>query len=182
MKDKLSILYLVARLGCSGVLASMLFKMMHWPFESVFLLLSSAVFLLAYIAHLVLRPNKITRDYYKFGAALFWLANVISRQFYLGNTLLFTILFLVCLGFMIASPKREHIVQKSVVNTVRTICIYVGIVAIIGGAGFKIMHWPGSSLAIIIGYLLLMIWIVLGAFTKVENVQEVDEIEEIGKS
>ena len=182
MKDKLSILYLIARLGCSGVLAAMLFKMMHWPFGSVLLMLSSGVFFLAYIVHLVLRPNKITRDYYKFGAALFWLSNVISRQFYLGNTLLFTILFLVCLGFMLTSPKRERIAQKSILNTLSTICIYVSIVAIIAGSGLKIMHWPGSSLMIIIGYLLLMIWIVLGAFTKVECVQEVDEIDAIGKS
>ena len=182
MKDQLSILNIVARLGCSGILISMLFGAIHWPYRTDLLLLSCAIFMAAYTAHIIIRPNKITRDYYKFGAAMCWVLNLVFKSLHFPGASIFGYLFLAFLGFMIMAPKRAATQKKSRLRTFKNVLVIIGVASILCGSAFKIMHWPGASLALISGYLLLIFWLLLGGFVRSQPVVVEDEIEEIGKS
>lgn len=178
MQKRLRHFNLIARIFLCGAIIYPLFLLMHWPFVAEVLIASTLGFVIFYSIYLYLKPNKKTTDYLKFLTAFFWVSSSAFSILHLPYASTIKLLFWGSLIAWRVFKNNSESTEKP--HKVSAIAFSLAIVTIIIGSVFKLMHWPGASLMLIIGYFFIIIWIVAGAFNT--PIEAIDEIDEIGKS
>lgn len=164
----------------SLTILSWLFKVMHWPYDNYLGLVAAVILLIFYPLRYMDKENKELLDHVKIALALLVSANGI---FHLEHLLYFQLATLALFGFWFfhegffylpikldfwnQQENQENVLDdfsadnKPAPYNYKVDWIYAtGIILLILGAGFKLLHWPGADEFIIVGVCLLsmIIW------------------------
>lgn len=178
MQKRLRDFNLIARIFLCGAIICPLFLLMHWPFVVEVLITSSLGFIIFYSIYLYLKPNKKITDYLKFTTAFFWVSSSVFSILHLPYASTIKLLFWGSLIAWRVFKNNSEPTEKP--HKVSAIAFTLAIITIIIGSAFKIMHWPGASLILILGHFFIITWIIAGSFNT--PIKAIDEIDEIGKS
>lgn len=147
----LNILRILA--GC--FVMGILFKIMHWPGAK--LILSSVLILLpiVYSIRFYFKDKKLFSDYLKLvlviiGSFAYLLHKILHWPF--GKELYILTLALLCvfLLFQVYRYLFKNETEQSPIWNTKTAFSIPGVIVFIGVL-FKIMHWPGASILLIVG-------------------------------
>ena len=144
------------------ILAGYLFVLMHWPNGQQMLLGALTLHTISYIAYVWV--SKETRDPRSIYAILLLLGLFVSSMFNLGGASLF-------LGAQVLLHlfAKEYL-KASDIKGQKTLSILGASITTIG-VTFKVLHWPGAYVMIIVGLSCLMTLLLLIGMVKGRNKQ-----------
>jgi len=156
------------RLLISLLIIGMLFKIIHWPYSSILIISAFSGIAVLYPIRFKNKTNKALLDYIKLVLVISWVLNSLFTLYHLPYGLLFKIITPIA---FISWFAMEGLYYFSA-NGLKPIPLkYYGIYVITGlllllGLAFKIMHWPYSTLLLILGFSLSVISIIITPFNK----------------
>ena len=164
----------ILQFSVAGALLGVSMKVMHWPYATLVLICSSAIFALIYPIKFWFVKEKRTTDYLKLVLALFWGIGTLLTSL---NVAYSSLINYITLGVFLIWFLFRGIEKNSGISSVLFILsvIFVGL-----GCIFRFLQWPGVPILFGIGILIGCLWVVIGLFSpKHKNKSEIDDI---GKS
>ena len=160
------------RISISIMLLGCLFKILHWPFSSELINSGCLLTILTYTGRFILKELKRFPDIVK----LIFVILVCVRSIVIMNHLPFQELFWITISitqifaliYLYFSGNLSSIPPKSNSLVLKSLMAFSGLFIIVGCL-FKIMHWLGSHECLIMGFGLLICWLISEPFLK--NVQ-----------
>ena len=165
------------QVAVAAALLGVSFRVMHWPYATLILVVSSVSFACLYPIKFTLNSQKKTSDYFKLVLALTWGLGTLfsSLELQYSNLMNYLALGIFLLWFLFNGLRKD--------GGISGILFIISAVFVGLGCLFRFMHWPGISVLFGIGILTGCLWVVIGMFLKSsEEDEEQDEIDEIGKS
>ena len=163
---------LLLRVCISVLLLGALFKIMHWPYASIVMLLSISGILILYPLRFCFITEKSTMDYVKLALVVLWCLNYLTKVFHLYQLPLFfnIVLLLLFIWWFInegfSGLNLGNIKIKGVLKLFYIAIVIFAFGCIVLGAVFKIQHWPYSNLLFVIGVTLTSILVTLDHFVR----------------
>ncbi len=152
------------RIGVSFILLSSLFKILHFNYSFELLLSGSIITLGLYIARTALKVSRIFADWVKLALVFsFCLRSVINiGHLSFAEELKFGLALIqfVALAFLYFTNNLPRLFFRSS-HTFLNIQLGLGLLLMLIGIVFKIMHWPGASISLVFGVLLMILWMIL---------------------
>lgn len=177
----MKILNIFARLSIIPLIIALIFTSMHWP-GALFLSITSSVLLIFFYGIKFLKTKeKSISDYLKittvFSLATYTFINIVLGYKIPGLSYLYKILLL---AYLISKFQYEGASIKQ--NTIATVLFGIGLIFLIIGFLFKLMHWPGGNASLILSSMVGIFWVIASLFNKNHNPSPEKQIEQIGKS
>lgn len=155
-----------------------LFRILHWPYANYLALIAAVVLVIFYPLRYIDKSNKEILDHVKVALALMIGINTLLH---LEHVLLFQGAILVLFSYWFLNEglfylnirldfwnqaERDGKILDDLekdppqYNYTIDLLFATGILALMAGATFKVMHWPGASVLLIVGasVVALMIW------------------------
>ena len=159
------ILTLPLRIALSILIIGLLFKIMHWPYSDYIMCSSFIIILILYPIRFWKKRKKAIIDWVKLVFVLLWTINgiIVVEHLpfkYISSTLT---LFFFIVWLIIEFTSNRKKVKENLLHS--EIPFIAGFFIIIGGI-FKIMHWPGATIILIIGLLSVVLWVLFRTIKK----------------
>lgn len=163
---------ILIRFGIAFLILGILFKIMHWPYSDVLLIVGFPCIGLGYVIHFFLKTEKSALDFIKLGLVETWALHGIfgymdwpGYVFLRYSALVFFVAWLIMGGprsyFEGQNLDKDSFLYKWSIPVLVLLILCIGI-----GALYKIMHWPGADLLTNIGMFGAAAWILLLTFQK----------------
>lgn len=158
-----------------------LFKIMHWPYANILMLIGSSLIALLYSIRFIVKKNKECLDYIKVVMILLWIITYINSALHVFNLLyvfelvlliLFIYWFIVEGGYYF---KNRNYKKNAFFKAFYFLLISVTIFALFFGILFKIQHWPYGAFLFTIGILLMSILLIYDYFLIDRNTKQLNE-------
>tara|TARA_R110002051_G_scaffold153510_5_gene225957 strand:- start:37913 stop:38578 length:666 start_codon:yes stop_codon:yes gene_type:complete len=169
---------LFLRLSIALALIAVLFKMMHWPFAEIILIIAAVGISLFYSIWFYLKTNKTWLDYAKLFLLISFLLHYLFRVLHLNYGYIFSYIFRVALVLFIiayikdtffsnedssqlteSQPNLKRKIFSIIINTIAVLCIIIG-------AQLKILHWEfgfiNGNILLAVGFVAASLSIILG--------------------
>ena len=163
---------IILRISIVVVLIAKMFHIVHWPFKSIVGPLENiamGAIMLTYFFRFYSKSPKVTLDFVKLLLVVSWVLSYSLSLFnYSGATLSFGLTFVLFAYWFTTEGfsrimGRKHVKGDS--NKVAVFFIPALFIAVVG-AMFKIMHWPGGTLLLVIGISYSAIGVLVAIFRK----------------
>lgn len=147
-----------------------LFKVMHWPYAKVLMLIGSVVIGLLYAIRFVNKKTKTKLDNVKLAIILIWVFNYLVTAFHLFYvSYVFEILLLMLFIYWFTVEgifyfKNRKFKKNKFIKAIYYLLIALAICTLFFGIIFKIQHWPYGALLLTLGVLTLNILLVFDYF------------------
>jgi len=155
------------------LIIGLLYKIMHWPYASIFILSGFGGILFFYSAKFFLKKNKIALDFLKWIVVILFCFRATFIIMHWPYVLVFNILFFASLillfFFWVLKPNNQSNSdsKQTVSSFLKQNGFYIVVaLCILIGAFFKIMHMPGAGPFLIVGLAGAFIWAVNDMFGK----------------
>ncbi len=165
--------YKVSRhLGGLSLIIGMIFKIQHWPYSSIFLLIGSSLIFISFVSQIFISEDNNGLNYLILGAMTFIVLKIyqVEKYWYVIALLIPGLLFFVKKSGIIKVPKNAEEVplpDKSI-SIISLLIIAIGLV-------FKFLHYPGFTLFLIVATLVQIIHLVR-KYSKKEQKSEWGEV------
>jgi uncharacterized membrane protein len=164
-------------ISISVLIIGILFKIMHWPFSDSMLLISITAISFFYILRFFSKINLKFLDYVKLILVLSFSARFIFYVFHLPGKLIPAVIFLCAAGlftvtigapFLIDPEERKAAIEnKDYLRLIKNGLVLIGAISIVAGSLFKVMHWQGANVMLILGLIIMAAWAITDLlFTK----------------
>lgn len=178
----MTVINVFSRLTLIPLIIGLLFKAMHWPGATFMLIIASVFLLLFHLIKFFTTKEKQNSDYLLIGTiGLFSLGSlfIIFSGINIPSFHFFCLIIL--FTYLITKFQYEGASMKQ--HIIASIFFWPALVLVVFGGLFKLMHWPGASIMLILSSAIGMIWVLTSLlnFSLSNNVSN-DEIDEIGKS
>ena len=163
---------LLLRVCISVLLMGALFKIMHWPYATIVMLVSISGILLLYPLKFWFIREKSTMEYVKLALVVLWCLNYLTKVLHLYQLPLFFNIVLVLLFIWWFINEGEtalnfrNIKIKGVLKIFYMAIAIIAIGCIVLGALFKIQHWSYSNLLFVIGMTITSILVTVDHFVR----------------
>ncbi len=166
------VLSIFLRFSISILLIGALFKIQHWPYDSVLLILGTAGILFFYSILFLLKKEKKRLDYVKEALVVLWCLNYGYQALHLYNlSIVFNIILLILFGWWFINEgtnyfSKSHFKVGGAGKIVFIIFVIIAIGFIVLGMLFKILHWPYGILLFTLGILLASFLVIIDYFVR----------------
>jgi hypothetical protein len=151
-------------IGIAGLILGILFKVQHWPGANVIALAGGLLIIAAVVIGLTTRPLSLSLGLRSLAGVLLTATVVLKMLHWPFADLAFygavgTVLGVIILERATLDPRRVLGVQMPWL-------LFGSLVLVLSGAFFKVMHWPGASIQLVLGLTGCATWfLILGART-----------------
>lgn len=162
MKFNLSVFL---RIAISILLIGLLSKVLHWPFSIELINIGYGLIFIFYILRFYLKKIKTNLDWIKLLLITTWCVYGVILMNHLPFRLPFQIATIVIFliwyfkeGFIEYYDKTEYLSEKQKpYKTLLNSIPIIGFILMQLGVLFKIMHWPGASVSLIVGVVICIV-------------------------
>lgn len=166
MEEEVKILRTPLRISIAVLILGFLFKIMHWPYGNLIITVSFILISILYFFRFFNKSKKILLDYAKLLLVFSFSIRGIIITLHLPFKDVFNIIALIAaLAWLLLGGHKDYYGNSSVSNNkyFRGSVIGIGSIVIIVGALFKMMHWPGASIMLIVGLSLVALFYLITA-------------------
>ena len=159
----------IRSIGIAILIFGTLFKVLHWPGANIMILTGGLLAALAAIAVLITKPgpkpaSAVLRTV--IGALL--IAFLLFKLFHLPFAdawVLAAVVSTVGLLFV----ERDSPRMQQVLSLRFSALLLIGIALVVGGTIFKVMHWPGANMQLLLGMTGCAVWFLIPQTSKVAS-------------
>jgi len=166
-KHQHKILRAPLRMCISILFIGIMFKIMHWPFANILIIAPIVIIAILYPFRFAYKKQKLPIDFVKLFLVLFWALNAIFTLLHWPYAMVFrTIAFVLLMTWLTFEGLNYfdiNLKDSSEKNRSKFFSIVLFILAaffIMIGSAFKMMHWPGTGLFMIFGFIFAVVWVI----------------------
>mgnify|MGYP003624168290 FL=1 len=169
------------RLSIIILIFGALFKIMHWPYSNILILIGSILVGLLYTFRFIFKRNKESLDYVKLSMILLWIFSYLNSAFHAINIpYIFEIALLILFIYWFIFEgiyyfKNRKYKKNAFLKAFYFLLISMTIFALFFGILFKIQHWPYGALLFTTGILLMSILLIYDYFLIDRNAKQLNE-------
>jgi hypothetical protein len=159
----------IRSIGIAVLIFGTLFKVLHWPGANIMILTGGAVAALAAIAVLVIKPgpkpaSAVLRTLT--GAQI--ITFLLFKLFHLPFADAWVLAAMVStVGLLFVERDRPGI--QRVLALRFSALLIIGVALVVGGTVFKVMHWPGANMQLLLGMTGCAVWFLIPQSRKLVN-------------
>ncbi len=162
----------IRSLGIATFIFGTLFKVLHWPGANMLILIGGVVAALAAIALLVTRPGpRPASAVLRTMTGAFLIAFLLFKLFHLPFADVWILAVVASiLGLILVERDRPWMQRIRALRFSALLLIGVGL--FVGGTLFKMMHWPGANMQLLLGMTGCAVWFLIpqpGRFASVQH-------------
>jgi phosphatidylserine synthase len=151
----------IRSIGIAVLIFGTLFKVLHWPGANLMILTGGVVAALAAIAVLITKPGpKPASAVLRMVTGALLIAFLLFKLFHLPFAdvwMLAAVVSTVGLLFVErAHPRTQHVLGLRF-----SALLLVALVLVVCGSIFKVMHWPGANIQLLLGMTGCAIWFLI---------------------
>ena len=157
-----------------------LFKIMHWPYANMLMLIGGVSIGILYTIRFIFKTEKSKLDYVKLAMILIWVFSYLVKVFHLFYVpFVFETLLLILFIYWffvegIDYFKSRTYTKNKFLKGIYYAFIVIAIVTLFSGILFKIQHWPYGSILFTFGILQISILLIFDYFIvdRTKTIQE----------
>lgn len=166
----LKILTFPLRLALIILIFGALFKVMHWPYANILMLIGGVLIGILYTIRFFFKKEKSKLDYIKLAMILVWVFSYLVKAFHLFYVpYVFEVLLLILFIYWflvegIYYLKNRTYRKNKFLKAIYYFFIVLTILTLFFGVIFKIQHWPYGAILFTLGALQANILLILDYF------------------
>lgn len=159
----------IRSLGIAVLIFGTLFKVLHWPGANIMILTGGVVAALAAIAVLVMKPGpKPASSVLRTLTGALIITFLLFKLFHLPFADAWVLAAMVStVGLLFVERDRPGIQRVLALRFSALLIIAVALV--VGGTVFKVMHWPGANMQLLLGMTGCAVWFLIPQSRKLVN-------------
>jgi hypothetical protein len=148
----------IRSIGIAVLIFGTLFKVLHWPGANIMILTGGVVAALAAIAVLITKPGpKPASAVLRTVTGALLIAFLLFKLFHLPFADAWVLAAVVStVGLLFA--ERDSPSMQRVLALRFSALLLVAIALVVGGSIFKVMHWPGANIQLLLGMTGCAVW------------------------
>ena len=150
------------------LLVGVLFKIMHWPMASRFILFGGIGLVTIYFVKVITQNNTSWIHYLRWAviASFVLRLNFVLSHWPYAEIIHVVFLVLFCTWFVLEIGRFLNSGEAKETKFAKVLRLLAWIIpgVVIAGAVMKIMHWPGAGIALVSGLVLGVCWWILDTF------------------
>jgi hypothetical protein len=151
----------IRSIGIAILIFGALFKVLHWPGANVLILIGGVVAALAAIAVLITKPGpKPSSALLSTVTSALLIAFLLFKLFHLPFADAWVLAAVVSTaGWLFV--ERDSPPMQRVLGLRFSALLIMGIALVVGGSIFKMMHWPGANIQLLLGMTGCAVWLLI---------------------
>ena len=155
-------------IGIAGIILGSLFKVQHWPGANVIALAGALLTITAVIIALTTQPFSLSRGLRSLAGVLLVATVVLKMQHWPGAEVAFC--GAIATAFAVLIMDREQLDPRRLFSTQLSWLLLGSLTLTLGGILFKLMHWPGASIQLVLGLTGCAAWFLVTGSRTVRTV------------
>jgi hypothetical protein len=159
----------IRSIGIAALIFGTLFKVLHWPGANVLILSGGVVAALAAITVLVTKPGpKPVSAVLRTVTGALLILFLLFKLFHLPFADAWVLAAMVStVGLLFVERDRPPL--QRLLNLRFSALLIIGIALVVGGTLFKVMHWTGANIQLLLGMTGCAVWFLIPQPRKVVN-------------
>ncbi|MEX1132031.1 MAG: hypothetical protein WEC15_02300 [Flavobacteriales bacterium] len=159
----------IRSIGIAVLIFGTLFKVLHWPGANVMILTGGVVAALAAIAVLVTKPGpKPASSILRTVTGALLIAFLLFKLFHLPFADAWVLTAVVSTVGLLFLERDSPSIQRVLAMRFSALLL-VAIALVVGGSLFKVMHWPGANIQLLLGMTGCAVWFLVPQGRKLVN-------------
>ena len=155
-------------IGIAGIILGSLFKVQHWPGANVIALAGALLTITAVIIALTTQPFSLSRGLRSLAGVLLVATVVLKMQHWPGAEVAFC--GAIATAFAVLIMDREQLDPRRLFAAQLSWLLLGSLALTLGGVLFKVMHWPGASIQMVLGLTGCAVWFLVTGSRTVRTV------------
>lgn len=159
----------IRSIGIAVLIFGTLFKVLHWPGANIMILTGGAVAALAAITVLIMKPGpKPASSVLRTLTGALIITFLLFKLFHLPFADAWALAAMVSMvGILFV--ERESPRMQRILSLRFSALLLVAIALVVGGTVFKVMHWPGAHMQLLLGMTGCAVWFLIPQTSKVAS-------------
>lgn len=159
----------IRSIGIAVLIFGTLFKVLHWPGANIMILSGGVVAALAAIAVLVTKPGpKPASSVLRTLTGALVITFLLFKLFHLPFADVWVLAAVVSTVGLLFMERDSPRMQRMLALRFSALLL-IGIALVVGGSIFKVMHWPGANMQLLLGMTGCAVWFLIPQPRKVAN-------------
>ena len=159
----------IRSIGIATLIFGTLFKVLHWPGANIMILSGGAVAALAAIAVLIMKPGpKPASAVLRTLTGALLITFLLFKLFHLPFADAWVLAAVVSTVGLLFAERDSPSMQRMLALRFSALLL-IGIALVVGGSIFKVMHWPGANMQLLLGMTGCAVWFLIPQPSKVAN-------------
>ncbi|MBK7267957.1 MAG: hypothetical protein IPI07_00050 [Flavobacteriales bacterium] len=151
----------IRSIGIAALIFGTLFKVLHWPGANFLILSGGVVAALAAIVVLIMKPGpKPASSALRTLTGALLITFLMFKLFHLPFADAWALAAVVSTAGLLF-VERDSVPMQRVLSLRFSALLLTGIALVVGGSIFKVMHWPGANIQLLLGMTGCAVWFLL---------------------
>lgn len=159
----------IRSIGIAVLIFGTLFKVLHWPGANIMIFTGGAVAALAAIAVLVIKPGpKPASAVLRTLTGALIITFLLFKLFHLPFADAWVLAAMVSTAGLLFVERDRPRIQRVLALRFSALLI-IAVALVVGGTVFKVMHWPGANMQLLLGMTGCAVWFLIPQSRKLVN-------------